>query len=406
MPTAFSWWPLSVFYFGLMFVPIEASEFDSVTVFKNGSDGYNIFRIPAVVQAANGDVIAFCEARSGGDASEIDLVLKRSKDGGQTWESLQVVQDNESFRKLFSDDVPELTVGNPAPVVDLLDPDHPGRIWLPFTLENDRVFVTFSDDHGIRWAPPREITATVKRKDWGWYATGPVHSIQLQRGPHRGRIVIPADHRLGSGGEDRGSAGAQVIYSDDHGANWHLGAIDDTYDDDLDANETTVVELTDGRLYFNTRDQNGKAAGTRGGAISHDGGLTFHRSDDPVYKWFVPEPQPFDLPVVQGALLRAASESDGDGLDLILFSGPDENGPTGRGRSDLRLRYSTDETLTWRDGPLIHEGPAAYSDLVRLSSKIYGVLFEAGEKGKKRYDRINFVRFSRADIGADIGAGL
>jgi sialidase-1 len=398
MPSGSPWSPLLIVIVGSYLVPVRAAEFDSVTVFRNGADGYSIFRIPAVIQAANGDVIAFCEARSGGDASEIDLVSKRSQDGGMTWHDLQVVQDNEHFRHLFSGDVPEVTVGNPAPVVDLLDPQHRGRIWLPFTLENDRVFVTHSDDHAISWAPPREITENVKRKDWGWYATGPVHSIQLQRGPHRGRLVIPADHRLGRGGEDRGLEGAQVIFSDDHGVNWKMGAVDDTYDDDLKANETTVVELADGRLYFNTRDQNGKAAGTRAGAYSRDGGQTFDRSEHPVYKWFVPEPEPLDPPVVQCALLRAASKADGDDLDLILFSGPDENGPTGRGRSDLRLRYSTDETRTWHDGPLIHEGPAAYSDLVRLAAKTYGILFEAGEKGMKRYDRIDFVRFTIDDL--------
>ena len=82
-------------------------------------------------------------------------------------------------------------------------------------------------------------------------------------GEHRGRLVIPADHRLGDDGADRGPEGAQALLSDDHGQTWRLGAIDDTYEDDFKANETTVVELNDGRLYFNSRDQNGAAAGTR-----------------------------------------------------------------------------------------------------------------------------------------------
>ena len=48
------------------------------------------------------------------------------------------------------------------------------------------------------------------------------------------------------------------MVSDDHGKTWKLGAVDDSYDDGLNANETTVVELEDGTLYFNTRDQNGR----------------------------------------------------------------------------------------------------------------------------------------------------
>lgn len=377
----------------------QADAFDSVTVFRNGTEGYEAFRIPALVKAANGDLLAFCEARAGGDASETDLVLKRSADAGATWQSLRVVQESDDFRNSFTGDVPPITVGNPAPVVDRLDPEHPGRIWLPFTLENDRVFVTYSDDHGRSWAEPREITSDVKREGWGWYATGPVHAIQLQRDPHRSRLVIPADHRLGTGGDDRGLEGVQAILSDDHGATWRLGAVDDTYDDDLKANETTVVELNDGRLYFNTRDQNGRASGTRGEAYSSDGGETFDRSPHPDYRWFAPAQQPLDPPVVQCSLLRAASTADGDAVDLVLFAGPDESGPSGEGRSDLRVRYSTDETATWHDGPLIHEGPAAYSDMARLQPGRFGVLFEAGAKGQPHYNRIDFARFSQSDLG-------
>ena len=378
-------------------VPINAAEFKAVTVFQSGEGGYKVYRIPAVIRAQNGDILAFCEARAGGDQSEIDLVLKRSTDNGASWQALQVVQESDDYRDLLSDPDAQITVGNPAPVVDVLHPGHPGRIWLPFTLENDRVFVTLSDDHGRTWSQRREITKDVKRKSWGWYATGPVHSIQLMRGEHRGRLVVPCDHRIGDDGEDRGENGAHAILSDDHGETWRLGAIDDTYDDGLNANETTVVELNDGTVFFNTRDQHGKAPGTRGDAISRDGGQTFVRGDGD-YQTFQPSPDPLDPPVVQSALLRASSILDGDRQDLILFSGPDVTGPNGNGRSDLRIRYTTNETKTWKDGPMIHVGKAAYSDMVKLASGEFGILFEAGE-GKQQYDRICFTRFTIADLG-------
>jgi sialidase-1 len=367
----------------LSFVAFSFSALQAKTVFKSGEDGYRIYRIPAVVKSANGHLLAFCEARQGGDASEIDLVVKRSKDGGKSWGSLKVVQESSDFVKLLGGSAKDVTIGNPAPVVDLLDPDHPGRIWLPFTLENDRVFVVSSDDHGASWSGRREITKSVKRKDWGWYATGPVHSIQLHRGKHRGRLVIPCDHRVGKAGKDGGPLGAHAVISDDHGKTWELGAVDDSYGDGLNANETTVVELEDGTLYFNTRDQHGEAKGTRGAALSKDGGESF-QSGSPEWKGFRPEAGVLDPPVVQCALLRA-------GKGLIVFSGPDENGPTGKGRSDLRLRYSTDQARNWKDGPLVHVGPAAYSDLVMVSEEILGVLFEAGDKGQRNsYQRIEF----------------
>ena len=361
------------------------------TVFEAGADGYNVYRIPAIVAAANGDLLAFCEARTGGDASEIDMVLKRSSDGGKTWGELEVVLESDDFLDLFGDDPPEITIGNPAPVVDQLNPKHPGRLWLPFTLENDRVFVTYSDDSGKTWAPRREITKDVKKEPWGWYATGPVHSIQLQRAPHCGRLVIPCDHRLSDDGEDRGPNGVHAIISDDHGETWRIGALDETYDDELNANETAVVELNDGSLYFNTRDQNGKAPGTRGEASSNDGGDTLvFRSDE--WEKFRPVAGVLDPPVVQCALLRAAE-------DLILFSGPDDNGPSGKGRSDMRIRYSTDEATTWQDGPLLHVGPAAYSDMVNLDNGETGILFEAGEPGRKNpYQRIVFIAVDQKSI--------
>ena len=386
---------LGLFGFGSN-LQLAANDFQASTVFRNGDEGYKIYRIPAVVRASNGDLLAFCEARAGGDQSEIDLVLKRSSDGGHSWQALEVVQESDDFLALFAKPDLEITVGNPAPVVDLLDPNFAGRIWLPFTLENDRVFVTYSDDHGRTWSPRREITKSVKRDSWGWYATGPVHSIQLRHGRHRGRLVIPCDHRTGNDGDDRGHNGAHAIISDDHGLTWQLGAIDDTYEDGLNANETTVVELNDGRLYFNTRDQHGDAPGTRGDALSDDGGKTFVRRKGR-FSVFRPSPPQLDPPVVQAALLRAASTLEHAPRDLILFSGPDENGPSGRGRSDLRIRFSVDEAATWIDGPLIHVGKAAYSDLVKLEADEFGVLFEAGTK-ERQYDRILFTRFNAADL--------
>ena len=371
----------------IVLVGSTLADHPATDVFVAGDDGYKVFRIPAIVKAANGDLLAFCEARQGGDASEIDLVSKRSTDQGKTWGKLQVVQESDDFKSHYKGRDTNITVGNPAPVVDHLDPAHPGRIWMPFTLENDRVFVTASDDHGKSWSKPHEITDDVKLDSWGWYATGPVHSIQIQNGPQRGRLVVPCDHRMGNDGEDRGQNGAHVVYSDDHGTTWKLGAIDDTYDDGLNANETAVVELGDGTLYFNTRDQNGKAKGTRGEAWSKDGGSTLNPRDKN-WSQFRTVAQVLDPPVVQCSLLAVE--------ELVIFSGPDNNGPTGEGRSDLRLRISSDQAASWSDGPLIHTGPAAYSDLVLIDAKHIGVVFESGKK--KPYERIQFVAISAADL--------
>jgi hypothetical protein len=77
---------------------------------------------------------------------------------------------------------------------------------------------------------------------------------------------------------------------------------------------------------------------------------------------------------------------------LVVFCGPDDHGPSGGGRKDLRLRYSPDDTKDWRDGPLVHEGPAAYSDLADIRPGLgeLGILFEAGDRGTKSPTRIDF----------------
>lgn len=158
--------------------------------FRAGREGYASFRIPAAVTTHSGVLLAFCEGRVGSreDYGNIDVVLKRSTDGGRTWDPLQVVAAN-------GDDL----AGNPAPVV--LDT---GRVLIVHVRnaarateaairrgevepeDGRRVWVQHSDDEGVTWSAPREITAQAKDRAWRWYATGPGHAIQTRSG----RVVV------------------------------------------------------------------------------------------------------------------------------------------------------------------------------------------------------------------------
>jgi sialidase-1 len=287
---------------------------------------------------------------------------------------MQLVQDEPGNPKA------NIWIGNPTPVVDQTDPKHPGRVWLAFTRSNAKMFVTSSDDNGNTWAKRRDITAETMKPAWDWCAAGPVHGIQLERGSHAGRIIIPCDHQIKSSK----SWGAHLVYSDDHGASWKLGAVDTrATDDPLHPNECVAVELADGRVYVNAREHNGSDPATRAIAYSGDGGQTF---DAP----FVAEPN-ITSPVVQNSLVRLTLADRGGPPNVLVYCGPGH--PTER--RDLTILASFDEAKTWERKTVVHAGPAAYSDLVKLDDGHVGVLFEAGHR---LYDEILFARIALDDL--------
>jgi len=209
-----------------------------------------------------------------------------------------------------------------------------------------------------------------------------VHGIQLERGPHAGRLIAPCDHQIKS----TKTWGSHIVYSDDHGATWKLGASDTRPGDDpLHPNECVAVELTDGRVYVNAREHDGSDPATRVVAYSSDGGATF---DAP----FVGEPN-ITSPVVQNSTIRFAATDRGDKRNLLIHCGPGD----AKERRDLTMLVSLDEGKTWGTKNVIHAGPAGYCDLVKLNDHEVGVLFEAGQK---LYDEILFAAVNVTDPSA------
>jgi sialidase-1 len=335
---------------------------EAVTVFTAGADGYHSFRIPAVIAAKDGSLLAFCEARKNHrkDHGDIDLVMKRSTDHGLTWSGLRMIHDGGG--------VGEVTMGNPVPVVDAGS----GTVHLVFCRNNSEVFHISSADSGGTWTAPVEITPGLKKDGWGWYATGPGHGIQLSVGKNKGRIVIPANHRIGRPGDDAGAYGSHVIYSDDSGKSWRLGAIAGEAEG-IHPNETTAVEMPvasqgESFIVFNTRNNKGANPLGRASTLSMDGGETFSGSYQAI-----PD---LDTPACQGSMLR------GRGAEIFFTA------PRGRKRENLTLWKSPDGGATWNAAQIISEGPSAYSDLVKTAEGKLGVLYENG--AKEPYDRISF----------------
>ncbi|MGW4701237.1 sialidase family protein [Streptomyces sp. NPDC004285] len=359
-----------------------------------GAGGYASYRIPAVVRTRAGTVLAFAEGRRGGagDTGDIDIVVRRSGDGGCTWEPQTVAAEGRGD-----------TRGNPAPVVDprsgdvvLLSSFNGAEATERRILRGEvapargrRVFVQRSSDDGRTFSAPEEITARVKEPGWRWYATGPGHALALTRGPHAGRLVVPADHSAAppAGSPDTGEEpryyGAHALHSDDGGRTWSLGLVDDTYDGFVNANETAVAQLPDGSLYFSSRDQLGTSPGNRADATSLDGGRSLDRP-------FAPQHALDRVPVVQGGLLYVGGP---DGL--LLFSAPSV--PTAR--EDPALWSSGDGGRTFTKALTVDRRKAGYSDLVPLDSATVGLLYETGTRSP--YETVEFRRIPlRALTGA------
>lgn len=332
-----------------------ADNLPQVDVFTAGSEGYHTYRIPALVVTPKATLLAICEGRKTGrgDHGDLDLIQKRSTDGGKTWGKLELIHEEGGEAKV--------TIGNPCPVVD----QDTGVIWLPFNRDNDKVFITSSSDNGQTWAKPRDITSNVKADDWNWYATGPGNGIQLKHGKYKGRLVIPCDHRVNGNKEDKESwakdGRSHVIYSDDHGQTWKLGG-----STDFAMNECAVIELPDGMLMLNSRSYRGKSC--RGISLSKDGGATWEPTID--------EPALVES-VCQASLIRYDDH-------VVLFSNP----ATPKGRHHLTVRASTDQGKTWPSARLICEGSSAYSSLAVLPSGEIGLLYERDD-----YKHLTFTRF-------------
>ena len=339
-------------------------------LFESGKDGYALYRIPGVVVTARGTVLAYCEARKTGksDWDSIDPYLRRSTDGGKTWGPRQKIADVPGpktknpvalAKKLANPD--DVTYNNPCAITDA-----DGSVHFLFCLEYCRCFHIRSDDDGVTWTKPEEITATFEafRKDYDWkvIATGPAHGIQLACGPHKGRMVVPIWMSLGTGGHAHRPSVTATIYSDDHGKTWQRGDIAVTDQAPYRwPNETVVVQLADGQVMLNVRSESD--AHRRLQTISPDGASNWSK---PVFNDQLLEP------ICMASIVRFSRQPDG--RNRILFANPDnleradhkEAPGKSRDRKNLSIKLSYDEGTIWPVNKTLEPGFSGYSDLAVL----------------------------------------
>ncbi len=349
----------------LVAASLFAAEPEFSDVFTAKKDGYPSIRIPSVIVTKNGVVLAFAEARAkNADQASNKIILKRSTDGGVTWGAVQLIHDDG-----------ENSLNNPTALVA-----GSGRIFLMYQripahlreasketatgFEGENVYRTFlvtSDDDGATWTKPLDVTRGTKHATGATtVASGPGIGIQLTRGAHKGRLVIPFNEG------PFWKWNNYAAFSDDGGATWSCGenapgafVPDVKMGERSQINEVQMVELSDGSVRLNSRQFAG--AKVRKTAVSKDGGATWSHVED------IPELRD---PSCMASIFRLTFAESG-AQSRILYSGPDS---TKRENGTVHMSY--DEGKTWQVSRVLFPGSFGYSVLTRLKDGTIGCLFE------------------------------
>jgi len=315
--------------------------------------GVACYRIPALVTAPNGDLVAAVDERVDSDKDlgenrDINIVLRRSGDGGMIWSGIQTVVN-------FA---PGVSASDPSMTVD----GRTGEIFLFYNYMDHntahgvyRLQAVRSGDNGVSWGKPEDITAQIAKPEWErdfkFITSG--NGIQTRSG-----LLLHTLVNL--------QRGVHVFGSKDDGKSWFL----------VDAplkpgDESKVVELAGGAWMVNSR--------VKGGMRQ------VHTTTDQGKSWQSRPERALTDPACNASLLRYTSTADGQDKNRLLFS----NAASKHARKNMAVRVSYDEGVTWTGGKTIYAGEAAYSSLTVLKNGDIGLLFE-----KDDYRENVFVRFS------------
>ncbi len=348
---------------------------ESVDVFTSGQNGVALYRIPGVVTTTKGTVLAYCEARKStkADWGEIEVHLRRSTDGGKTWEQPKHIAhladriEGNPTKKTGGER--EQTVNNPVAIIDR----ETGAIEFLYCVNYARCFSMRSTDDGVSWSKPIEMTSAFEpfrsKYDWKVIATGPGHGIQLKTG----RLVVPIWLAYGKLGDHHPSA-AGTILSDDHGKTWQSGEISVPNEGAFkDPNESILAELSDGRVMMVSRSESKPSRKLV--TYSPDGATNW---TTPVFQEELWEP------ICMASLIEHPSMPG-----TLIFSNPHRLGrdkagneiPAGRGkRENLSIKLSRDFGKTWTINKTLEPSSSAYSDLTVLPDGTILCFYEGENK--------------------------
>lgn len=328
-------------------------------VFKNlfsskPGDGVACYRIPAIVTAPNGDLVAAIDQRvpSCGDLkwnNNINIVIRRSADNGDTWSEIETVVDYPLGK----------SASDPSMIVDKVT----GTIFMFFNymdldLEKDVYYlkVIKSIDNGKTWSITSDITSQITKPEWHhdfkFITSG--RGIQTKSGKLVHTLVNLKN-------------GLFLFSSDNHGESWDL-----TDTPIVPGDESKIVELADGTWMVNSR-------------VNGNGCRFVHTSTDAGKSWVSKIDSSLIDPSCNASIIRYSSTKDGAKKNRLLFS----NAKTKDSRTNMTIRISYDEGKTWTEGKIIYAKGSAYSSMTVLSNGDIGLFFE-----KDDYQENVFVRLT------------
>ena len=364
-----------------------------VTLRQHGQDGVHTSRIPGLATSKKGTLLAIYDARyeSARDLQgHMDIALNRSFDGGRTWEPMQVVLDRKEWGGM-----PEKYngVSDACILVDDRTGDiYVAGLWMHGLLdaetgkwvegltadstrwlhqwrakgsqpgfgvkETSQFLITKSSDDGLTWSEPINITSA-KKKEWWLFAPAPGQGITMTDGT----LVFPSQGR-----DENGTSFSNITWSKDGGKTWKTSnpATKNT-------TECAVVELQDGSLMLNMRDNRNR------GNEEVNGRSVFVTSDlGETWKEHPTSRKALIEPTCMASLHTHRYMEDGVKKSLLLFVNPASTSK----RNNITLKVSYDGGNTWPEEKQIlldEYSGRGYSCITSVNDSTLGILYESSQ---------------------------